>query len=145
MARDQDAEGGWGLGRHRVSAQDKQAASDKDAAARREADLKAAADSVAAARAAQDEEIAQRRLTEDEELSDTRKEEDRVIASARNRLSVAAAAVGAATASVSAGGDPAELRVANAELQEAVAGHLAAVPEPPPAVKAGADKEGAGQ
>ena len=124
--------------------QPQQQSADKDAAARRDADLKAAADSVAASRKAQDEDIAQRRLAEDEELADTRTEEDRVAASARNRLSVAAAAVQAATDSVSVGGNPADLRAANAELQAALADHLAAAPEQPPAPKAsGNDQEGA--
>jgi hypothetical protein len=116
--------------------QPQQQSADKDAAARRDADLKAAADSVAASRKAQDEDIAQRRLAEDEELADTRTEEDRVAASARSRLSVAAAAVQAATDSVSAGGNPADLRAANAELQSALADHLAAAPEQPSAPKA---------
>lgn len=118
-----------------------QPSADRDAAARRDADLKAAADSVAVSRRAQDEEIAQRRLAEDEELADARTEEDRVAASARNRLSVAAAAVQAATDSVSNGGNPADLRAANAELQAALADHLAAAPEQPPAPKN--DQEGA--
>jgi hypothetical protein len=118
-----------------------QPSADKDAAGKRAADLKAAADSVAASRNAEDEEIAQRRLAEDEALADARTEEDRVAASARNRLSVAAAAVQAATDSVSAGGNPAELRAANTELQAALADHLSNAPEQP-APKAGQDDQG---
>jgi hypothetical protein len=110
---------------------------DRDAAARRQSDLKAAADSLAARRNAEDEAVAQRRLAEDEKLADARTEEDRVVASARNRLAVAAAEVQAATDSVSNGGDPARLRAANAELQSALADHLAAVPEQPRTPKPG--------
>jgi hypothetical protein len=113
-----------------------QPSADRDAAARREADLKAAADAVAASRQAEDEEIAQRRLAEDEELADKRTEEDRVAASARGRLAVAAAALQAATDSADAPDGPARVRAANAELQAALADHLAAAPEQAPAPKA---------
>lgn len=113
-----------------------QSAADSDAAARREADLKSAADSLAAQRAAQDEATAQKRLAEDEALADTRTEQDRVLASSRTRLSAAANAVQAATASVSddAGADDphtADLRAAVAELQAALSDHLNLVPGAP--------------
>lgn len=101
-----------------------QTTADQDAYDQREADLKAAADSLTASRKAEDEVIAKRRLDEDETLADTRTAQDRVIASSRNRLSVAAVAVQAATDS----GDPAQVRVANAELQSAVSEHLSTVP-----------------
>jgi hypothetical protein len=55
---------------------------------------------------------------------------------------VAAAAVQAATDSVSAGGNPAELRAANTELQAALADHLSNAPEQPAAPKASQDDQG---
>jgi hypothetical protein len=102
---------------------------DKAAADRRKADLQGAADSLAARRKAEDEGIAQRRVTEDEGLADARTEEDRVVASTRHRLAVAAAAMTTGVQNVSNGGDPAQLRVADAELQAAVQDHLNTVPE----------------
>jgi hypothetical protein len=105
-----------------------------DAAARREADLKAAADSLEASRAAEDEARAQARLDEDTALADARREEDRVVASARGRVSAAAVALQSAVDRVATGEDPeavADLRVANDEMQAAVQGHMAIVPEQP--------------
>jgi hypothetical protein len=109
-----------------------QSAADQEAAGRRQAELQAAADQLAANRKAEDEAIAQRRLAEDEELADARLAQDRIVASTRNRLQVAAAAVQAAAAGLP-DGDPsaAQARAASAELQEALGEHLDAVPEPP--------------
>jgi hypothetical protein len=105
-----------------------QEAADQAAADRREADLQAAADSLAAERAAEDEAIAERRDAEDKELADSRHAQDRLVASARTRLADAAAALQVAVD----GGNPAEVRVANAEAQAAVQNHLDTVPEPAP-------------
>jgi hypothetical protein len=103
-----------------------QAQADKIAAERREAAKKAAADTLAEQRAAEDEALAEQRKQEDETIAKQRREADRHVASARARLTAAAESLNTTVSAEPLNSD--EVRIANAEMQEAVKDEVAAVP-----------------
>jgi hypothetical protein len=109
------------------AAQKKQQSADKTAADRREAATKAASSALAEQRAAEDEATKERRMQEDDATATARREADRQVASARSRLVTAAEALQVACDAEPS--DLSEIRVANAEMQAAVAEHLSVHPE----------------